>query len=191
MTRRLQHYDVPQWQPWVLAAGAGMVLIATGVLCQIVQLVVSIRQREALKDLTGDPWDGRSLEWATASPPPAFNFPVLPNVKGEEAYWTIKQQAREQARLREEPDYRPLEMPRNSPTGFICAFFATFMGFALIWHIWWLVILGAFGAWATFVVFAWRDVDEYVIPAAEVARIDRANRSARRDALATYTGPRL
>ena len=75
-------------------------------------------------------------------------------------------------------------MPRNSPTGFICAFFATFMGFALIWHIWWLAALAGVGAYATFVVFAWRDQDEYVIPAAEVAKIDRANRSARSEALA-------
>jgi cytochrome o ubiquinol oxidase subunit I len=75
-------------------------------------------------------------------------------------------------------------MPRNSPTGFICAFFATFMGFALIWHIWWLAGLGVVGAYVTFVIFAWRDQDEYVIPAAEVAKIDRANRSARSEALA-------
>ena len=75
-------------------------------------------------------------------------------------------------------------MPRNSPTGFICAFFATFMGFALIWHIWWLAALAGVGAYVTFVVFAWRDQDEYVIPAAEVAKIDRANRSARSEALA-------
>jgi cytochrome o ubiquinol oxidase subunit I len=75
-------------------------------------------------------------------------------------------------------------MPRNSPTGFVCAFFATVMGFALIWHIWWMVIAGFIGAFATFVVFAWRDEVEYVIPAAEVERIDRANIRARQAALA-------
>ena len=75
-------------------------------------------------------------------------------------------------------------MPRNSATGFICAFFATFMGFALIWHIWWLVAVGIVGAYITFVVFAWRDRVEDVIPAEEVARLDRANRSARSAALA-------
>jgi cytochrome o ubiquinol oxidase subunit 1 len=73
-------------------------------------------------------------------------------------------------------------MPRNSATGFVCAFFATFMGFALIWHIWWMAIVAAVGAYATFVVFAWRDRTEYIIPAEEVARIDRANRSARGEA---------
>jgi cytochrome o ubiquinol oxidase subunit I len=83
------------------------------------------------------------------------------------------------------PDaYADIEMPRNSPTGFICAFFATVMGIALIWHIWWMVGVAALGAYATFVVFAWRDVDEYIIPAETVARVDRANRSARSAALA-------
>jgi cytochrome o ubiquinol oxidase subunit I len=190
MTRRMQHYDVAEWHPWMLAAAVGILVVFCGVACQAIQLAVSIRRRHELQDVTGDPWDGRSLEWATPSPPPAFNFPVLPHVGGEEAYWTIKQTAREQARLRDEPDYVPLAIPRNSPTGFVCAFFATVMGFALIWHIWWLVALGAAGAFGTFVVFAWRDEDEVVVSAAEVARIDKANRSARRVALATYAGPR-
>ena len=83
----------------------------------------------------------------------------------------------------EEPTYAEIEIPRNSATGFICAFFATFMGFALIWHIWWIVAVAALGAYATFVVFAWRDRVEDTIPAAVVARIDRANRSARGEAL--------
>jgi cytochrome o ubiquinol oxidase subunit I len=95
----------------------------------------------------------------------------------------VKQRAREDLQLGREPHYEPLEMPRNSPTGFVCAFFATFIGFALIWHIWWLMIAGLVGAYATFVVFAWRDVPEYVIPADEVARIDRANRAVRQEAL--------
>jgi cytochrome o ubiquinol oxidase subunit I len=190
MTRRMQHYDVPEWRPWVLAAGIGMVAVVGGMICQVVQLFISIKRRSELRDETGDPWDGRSMEWATSSPPPAFNFAVLPQVKGEEAYWAIKQRAREQARLRDEPDYQLIEMPRNSPTGFVCAFFATLIGFALIWHIWWMVALGVVGAWATFVVFAWRDVPDYIIPATEVARIDRANHEARLEALATYVGPR-
>jgi cytochrome o ubiquinol oxidase subunit 1 len=184
MTRRMQHYDVAAWHPWLLVAAVGAATILCGIGFQVAQLVVSIRQRDSLRDLTGDPWDGRSLEWATSSPPPVFNFAVLPSIDGEEPYWGIKQRAREQMRLRDEPTYTDIEMPRNSPTGFICAFFATIMGFALIWHIWWMVAVAFVGAFATFVVFAWRDKVEYVIPAAEVARIDRANRAARADALA-------
>ena len=183
MTRRMQHYDVPEWRPWLLVAGIGAMIILAGIVCQIMQLVVSIRHREELRDVTGDPWDGRSLEWSTASPPPVFNFAVMPDVDGQDAYWSIKSRAREHG-LSREPDYKDIEMPRNSPTGFICAFFATIMGFALIWHIWWMVVLGGIGAFATFVAFAWRDHDEYVIPAAEVARIDRLNREARRTSIA-------
>ncbi|MDP9044013.1 MAG: cytochrome o ubiquinol oxidase subunit I [Pseudomonadota bacterium] len=179
MTRRMHHYDVPQWHPWLHLASFGAALILAGIVMQVLQLVVSIRRRETLRDTTGDPWNGRSLEWATASPPPLFNFAVLPNVEGEEAYWKIKEQAAAQVQGGAEPDYVDVRMPRNSPTGFICAFFATVTGFALIWNIWWLVGLGLVGAFATFVVFAWRDEEEETIPAERVAREDRANRHAR------------
>ena len=186
MTRRMQHYDVAAWHPWLLIAAGGAAIILIGIGLQITQLAVSIRRREQLRDETGDPWNGRSLEWATPSPPPAFNFAVLPNVQAAEAYWGMKQHVLKQARLDAEPAYADIEMPRNSPTGFVCAFFASFMGFALIWHIWWMVGLAALGAYATFVVFAWRDVDEYIIPADTVARIDRANRSVRSAAIASH-----
>jgi len=183
MTRRMQHYDVAEWRPWLMVAAGGAVLILIGIIFQIMQLVVSIRDRAELRDSTGDPWDGRSLEWATASPAPVFNFAIMPDVSGPDAYWAMKQHIKQQSLEGREPDYRDVEMPRNSPTGFVCAFFATIMGFALIWHIWWMVAAGGVGAFATFVAFAWRDHDEYVIPAAEVARIDRANLEARRAAL--------
>jgi cytochrome o ubiquinol oxidase subunit 1 len=105
------------------------------------------------------------------------------HVSGGDAYWSVKQRARAQTGNVGEPHYEPIEMPRNSPTGFICAFFATVMGFALIWHIWWLVAAGAVGAFATFVVFAWRDEVEYVISAEDVERVDRANITERHAAL--------
>jgi cytochrome o ubiquinol oxidase subunit I len=175
MTRRMQHYDVAEWRPLLHVAAFGAVLILCGIVLQIVQLYVSIRDRDQLRDQTGDPWDGRSLEWAMASPPPAFNFAILPNVSGADAYWALKR-ATEQL----QPEYQAIEIPRNSPTGFVCAFFATVMGFALIWHIWWMVAAGAVGAFATFVLFAWRDQDEYIVPADEVARIDRSNLARRR-----------
>jgi len=186
MTRRMQHYDVAAWHPWLLVAAGGSAIILVGIFFQIAQLVVSIRYREELRDETGDPWNGRSLEWATSSPPPAYNFAVLPQVEGRDAYWAMKQRALEQRKLNKEPAYTDIELPRNTPTGFICAVFATFMGFALIWHIWWIVAASVLGAYATFVVFSWRDRVEYVIPADVVARLDRANRGERSEAL-THT----
>jgi cytochrome o ubiquinol oxidase subunit 1 len=174
MTRRMQHYDNPEWYPWTLLSMVGALLILTGITLQVVQLIVSIRTRDRRRDPTGDPWDGRTLEWSTPSPPPVFNFAVYPDVSGADAYWGMKS-----AKLAQEPDYTAIEIPKNTPTGFVAAFFATVTGFSLIWHIWWLVIVGLIGAYATFVVFAWRDESEYEISAEEVARIDRANREAR------------
>ena len=179
MTRRMQHFDQPEWYPWILASGAGALLIMLGIAFQVTQLVVSIRTRARRTEPTGDPWDGRTLEWATASPPPAYNFAVLPDVEGTDPYWGMKLKALENLSLSAEPEYEAIEVPRNSPTGFITAFFAVVTGFSLIWHIWWLVILGLVGAYATFVFFAWRDVAEEEVSAEEVARQDRANRAAR------------
>ena len=184
MTRRLQHYDNPAWHPWMLLSALGVLIILAGIVAQIAQLVVSIRTRAARRDLTGDPWDGRSLEWATSSPPPVFNYATLPNVTARESYWDAKQQPRETTQpITSEPDYEPIEIPRNTPVGFVTAFLATVTGFALIWHIWWMVVLGLLGALITFVVFAWRDRTEFVISADEAARVDRANRAVRAESL--------
>ncbi|WP_181166270.1 cytochrome o ubiquinol oxidase subunit I [Mesorhizobium sp. B2-4-18] len=189
MTRRLQHIDMDLWAPWLVVAAFGVLVMIIGAALQIMQLVVSIRQRDKLRDETGDPWDGRSLEWSTSSPPPAFNFAWLPHVENEEPYWSIKQRGIEEQGAGTEAAYEPIEMPRNSPTGFVTAFFSTLIGFALIWHIWWLAIVGFIGAYATFVVFAWRDHGDYEIPADEVARIDRNGRAARLAFLRSWERP--
>ena len=187
MTRRLQHYDVGAWRPWMMVSVFGVLLALVGIVLEIVTIYVSIRDRESLRDEVGDPWDGRTLEWSTASPPPEYNFAVLPHVDHEEYYWRIKQAAARSETLPEEPHYVDIEMPRNSATGFVAAFFATVMGFALIWHIWWMVGVAFVGAYATFVAFAWRDHEEHVIPAETVARNDHARRAARAKALKAYS----
>ena len=179
MTRRLQHIDNPAWAPWLYLAEAGAVVIAGGIACQAIQLWVSIRERKALADTTGDPWNGRSLEWSTASPPPAFNFAVEPTVHGADAFWAMKHPSADApAPTPAAPRYETIVMPRNTPAGFVTAFFATAFGFAMIWQIWWLAALAFVGAFATFVVFAWRDRIDEVIPADEVARLDREHLAA-------------
>jgi cytochrome o ubiquinol oxidase subunit I len=174
MTRRMQHYDVLAWRPWLLVAEAGAVVILAGIVCQITQLVVSSRARAQLRDVTGDPWDGRTLEWSTASPPPAWNYAVLPRVTERDAFWASKKfRGAKRGQPALSPEYQSIEMPKNSATGFITAFFAVVTGFALIWHIWWMAILGAFGAFVTLLVFAFRDRDEFEVPAATIAQFDR------------------
>jgi cytochrome o ubiquinol oxidase subunit 1 len=182
-TRRMQHYDDPSWQPYMIVALIGSVFILLAIVLTVVQLFYSIKTRDQRRDVTGDPWDGRTLEWLTLSPPPHFNFAVLPDVHGEEAYWTRKQMAIREDQLIEEPEYEPIELPRNTPTGVICAFFASVCGFAIIWHIWWLAILGLIGAFAIFVWYAWQDEHEHVIPAEEVARQERERRRIRKENL--------
>ncbi len=174
MTRRMQHYDDPSWQPFLIAAAAGAVVIMCGIGCTVVQLIVSIRDRANHMDRTGDPWNARTLEWSTPSPPPNWNFSIQPHVEREDAFWHLKQKARIVPAA--ESDYEPIEMPVNSPTGFITAFFAVVTGFALIWHIWWMVGIGLLGAFLTILAFSWRDVEEIEIPADEVARFDREHR---------------
>jgi cytochrome o ubiquinol oxidase subunit 1 len=175
MTRRMQHYDNLDWQPWLVVAAVGAAVILVGIACQVVQLVVSIRARAEYRDLTGDPWNGRTLEWSTASPPPAWNFAVLPRVAERDGYWSTKQRAHAtQDQPRQARAYTPIEMPRNSAIGFVNAFFAVVTGFALIWHIWWMAGVGLLGAFVTLLAFAFRDKEEVEIPAAQVAQLDRS-----------------
>ena len=171
MTRRLQHVADPSWQPLLLVAELGALFVALGILCQIAQLYVSIRTRDQRRDLTGDPWDGRTLEWATASPPPSYNFAVMPDVENVDAFWEIKKRQELDA---VEPSYEDIEMPRNTPTGIIIAFCAVVTGFAAIWHIWWAVILGVIASAVVMMAFGWSEEREFEIPADEVRRIERA-----------------
>src|ERR1700739_3139413 len=177
MTRRMQHYDVAEWHPWLLVRAGGAVIILMGIVCQVIQLVVSIRNLEQLK-VTADPWNGRTLAWATASPPPAWNFSVLPQVNDIDAFWKRKQRERAKpAQWKKERKFEPIEMPKNSATGFITAFFAVVAGFALIWHIWWMAAVGAIGAFLTILAFAFRSEEEIEIPAEQVARFEQAHQS--------------
>jgi len=170
MTRRLQHIADPNWRPLLLVAELGAIIVFLAIVCMMVQLYVSIRTRESRRDLTGDPWNGRTLEWATSSPPPAYNFAVMPRVETIDAFWEMKQ--RRLAAV--EPAYETIEMPRNSATAFVIAFFAVATGFALIWHIWWIAILGLLAIFVTVLVFGWSENREREIPANEMARMERA-----------------
>jgi cytochrome o ubiquinol oxidase subunit I len=176
MTRRMQHYDVLAWQPWLWVAEAGAVLVLAGIVCQVVQLVVSIRDRELLRDTTGDPWNGRTLEWATASPPPVWNFAVLPRVDEIDAFWTkkLRVHAKEEQPVQQR-EYVAIDVPKNSPTGFMTAFFAVVTGFAMIWHIWWMAGVGLLGATAVLLTFMFHPDEEVEFSAEEVALFDSAH----------------
>jgi cytochrome o ubiquinol oxidase subunit 1 len=170
MTRRLNHYANPAWTPYLYVAVTGAFVIALGILLQIVQIVVSIRTRQTRVDLTGDPWEGRTLEWATSSPPPSYNFAVVPHVEGIDAFWTAKRNAVSHERP---STFTAIEMPKPSPLGFATAFFAVAGGFAMIWHIWWLGIASLAAVVLLWISGTWGEDDETTLPGREVARIER------------------
>jgi cytochrome o ubiquinol oxidase subunit 1 len=169
MTRRMQHYADLAWQPYLVVAEAGAVIILCGIMATIAQLIISIRARERRRHLTGDPWDGRTLEWSTASPPPAYNFAVLPQVSSLDAFWALKQRGP----IAPVEHYRSIEVPSNSPNGFVTAFFAVITGFALIWHIRWLAILGLACAALTLLVFGWMERSGSELSGEQLAMAER------------------
>jgi len=174
MTRRMQHYANTAWQPYLVVAEVGAIVILVGILATIAQLTVSIRTRARHRDLTGDPWNGRTLEWSTASPPPRYNFAVMPRVESQDAFAYMKQNGTAAVPPGE---YEPIELPSNSPNGFVTAFFAVITGFALIWHIWWMAIGALAGAVVTLLMFGWFERVELKISAEQLAKDDRARLS--------------
>lgn len=164
VTRRMRVFDDPSLQIWFVIAAAGALLIAAGIGAFLLQIVVSILKRDQLRDLTGDPWNGRTLEWATSSPPPAYNFAFTPIVHDLDAWWDMKTRGY----VRPLYGFKPIHMPKNTPSGLILAFLATASGFGLIWYMWWLAI-GAFVAMVGYAIFHTFNYNrDFHIPAEEV-----------------------
>ncbi|WP_266182172.1 cytochrome o ubiquinol oxidase subunit I [Dyella humicola] len=176
MTRRMNHYSNPDWHPWLIVALCGAVIIGAGIVAMLIQFAVSIRRRDANRDITGDPWNARSLEWATASPAPFYNFAHIPQITSLEQHWDDKVTGRAYT----QPEtYEDIHMPRNTGAGFIIAMVSLVLCFALVWHIWGLAAVSLIGVIGAFLARTYdRNVDYYV-PAAEVARIEH-ERFARR-----------
>ena len=134
-------------------------------------MVVSIRQRELTRDLTGDPWNGRTLEWSLPSPAPAYNFARIPVVRDRDAFWDMKQRGVDL----KSSTFVPIHMPRNKAAGFIVGACAFVLGFAMIWHIWWLAIVGLAGVMVTLIRHAFDDDRDYHLGAEEVRRVEGLN----------------
>jgi cytochrome o ubiquinol oxidase subunit 1 len=148
----------------------GGLIIAVGVALQIVQIVASFIQKRHLRDTTGDPWDGRSLEWATASPPPFYNFSTIPQVTSRDAYWEMKQQGLNK------PAYEDIHMPKNTAAGIYIAVFAFFACFAFVWDIVWLAVASIIGVIVVLVVRSFDEHSEYTITAEEVQKLEEDRR---------------
>ncbi|RXR08325.1 cytochrome o ubiquinol oxidase subunit I [Pseudoxanthomonas composti] len=169
MTRRLNSYTNPEWVPWLYVAAFGACVIACGIGLNLWQIIYSIWKRKDNLDLTGDPWDARTHEWATSSPPPFYNFAHLPDFRQIDQFWADKQAGRGYVRP---THYEDIHMPRNTSIGLIMGAFSVVLGFALTWHIWWLAIVGLVGMVGAFIARSFDDDVDYYVPAAEVERIE-------------------
>ena len=178
VTRRMSHFDDMSLQPYFVVAAFGAVLIAIGIAAFLVCIFVSFRKREQLRDATGDPWNGRTLEWSTSSPPPEYNFAFTPVVRDTDAWWDMKRNGFK----RPQEGFLSIHMPKNTAAGVVLAGISLVMGFALVWHIWWLVVASFVTLIAAAIVHTFNYQRDYHIPADAVARAE-AERSRQLEAV--------
>jgi cytochrome o ubiquinol oxidase subunit 1 len=168
-TRRLDHYDASTgWQPFYVLMFIGGCIIILGTILQVVQIFASIIQRHRLYDATGDPWDGRSLEWATASPAPSYNFTVIPTVTSFDTFWESKHR-----HTPVKPVYEDIVIPKNTAAGIYISIFAFLASFAFVWEMIWLVVVSLIGIIVVFIIRGFDENSEYVLTAAEVEILEQ------------------
>lgn len=179
VTRRVNHFEDQALQIWFVIAAIGVAIIALGIAAFVVQLGVSILQRNQNRDENGDTWGaGRTLEWATSSPPPVYNFAKTPVVYDVDAWWDMKKHGYQ----RPLNGFEDIHMPKNTGAGFVISMIAMVLGFALIWHIWWLAIVSFAGVIIASIVHTFNYNRDYYIPASEV----QATEDARTQQLARH-----
>jgi len=183
-SRRLDHYDASTgWQPLFILMLIGGIVIAIGVALQVAQILASFIQKKHLLDTTGgDPWDGRSLEWSTPSPPPFYNFVSIPQVSGRDAYWEMKNHTLPKQA------YEDIHMPKSTGVGIYISIFGTLASFAFVWDIIWLIVVSLVAIIVIFVIRGFSEDSEYIIPAHEVQRLEEARIAKSPLAINTYEG---
>jgi cytochrome o ubiquinol oxidase subunit 1 len=170
VTRRLRTFDDPSLQIWFIIAGFGAALIAVGIAAMLMQFYVSIRDREKLRDLTGDPWNGRTLEWATSSPPPDYNFAFTPVIHDNDAWWDMKARGYQ----RPTKGFADIHMPSNTGAGVILGALSVGFGVGMIWYVWWLAAISFVGILAVSIGHTFNYKRDYHVPEAEVTAFEDA-----------------
>lgn len=169
MTRRLNYYDNPVWNNWLLVAGAGAIIVLCAIGVQFYQMFASIRDQKNNRDWSGDPWDGRTLEWATSSPPPFYNFALLPEVRDRDHWADMKEQS---LAYKIPEQYQRIHMPKNTWAGVVIGGASLAFGFAMVWWIWWMAILSGGAMLAAWIVYAFSDDKDYYVEVDEILAIE-------------------
>ena len=168
--RRIDHYDASTgWQPLFIVSTIGLGIISCGIFTQVYLVIKSFKERKQNLDTTGDPSNGRTLEWAAHSPPPFYNFAVVPTITSHEVFWDMKKSG-----WKPDTNYHDIECFKNTGMGIYISCFAFLAGFALVWQIIWLVVVGFIGVIACTIAISFDDEIEYILPAAEVAKIEQS-----------------
>jgi cytochrome o ubiquinol oxidase subunit I len=168
VTRRMSQFEDPSLQIWFVIAAFGAFLILLGIGSFIIQIAYSIWKRDELRDETGDPWNGRTLEWSTSSPPPAYNFAFTPVVHEIDEWWFMKNNGYR----RPLSGFIPIHMPKNTGTGVILGGLSVVFGFAMVWHIWWLAIAAFVAMVAVTIAHTFNYNRDFYIPAEEVSAVE-------------------
>lgn len=168
--RRIDNYSDPSWRPFFIVSAIGVVFVGIGIGFQVLQIAYSAWKRKSLRDTTGDPWDGRTLEWSVPSPAPFYNFAITPTVSRLDEWWYRKQEG---VKPPADSDYKDIVLPKNTAYGFAIGMGVFVFSGAMIWHIWWLVILAFVVVVIMILSRTMDDFTEYTIPAAEVMRMDK------------------
>ncbi|MBB3387689.1 cytochrome o ubiquinol oxidase subunit 1 [Rhizobium sp. BK275] len=168
VTRRMSQFDDPSLQIWFIIAAFGVGLIALGIASFLIQIVVSFRKREELRDDSGDPWDGRTLEWSTSSPPPDYNFAFTPVVHDHDSWYDMKNRGYE----RPLGGFKPIHMPKNTGAGAILSAISVALAFGLIWYMWWLVVVSAVAMFIVAIGHTFNYKRDFYIPADEVTETE-------------------
>jgi cytochrome o ubiquinol oxidase subunit 1 len=176
-SRRIDHYDASTgWQPLFIVALIGGLIIAAGVAVQLLQIFVSVLKRKENMDTTGDPWNARTLEWATSSPPPSYNFAITPKVTTRDAFWEMKSKSAKTL-ADKEVEYEDIEAPNNTGMGIYVSAFIFILAFGMIWQSALCVVVGLTGAIACVIVRSFDEHSEHILPASEVAKLEAESRN--------------
>lgn len=170
MTRRLNYYDNPVWNDWLLVAGFGALVVLLGICVQLYQIFASIRDRHINRDLTGDPWGGRTLEWSISSPAPFYNFAKTRPITDRDPWHEMKENGTAHV---QPASYQKIHMPKNTWAGIVIAGFSFIMGFAMVWHIWWLAIFGTAGMLVSWIVYTFQKDKDYYVPVEQIEALEK------------------
>jgi cytochrome aa3-600 menaquinol oxidase subunit I len=171
MPRRVYTYsEASGWGPLNMVSTIGGFLMGVAFLVLVYNMYYSFRY--ATREVTGDAWNGRSLEWSTPSAmPPFYNFAKIPEVTRLDHFWYAKQN-NEVEKLAAK-DIKKIHMPSNSGVPFIMGSFFFVAGFGMVFGWFWMAIIGLIGVFGTMIHRSFAYDDGYYVSEKEIKETEK------------------